>query len=119
MPITVRLGACDPCYLFHDATTATAPFLCPLISSLSFAFGPNTVSISSNRSVGAPLSSATLRKRYAGETFTASTGLGTSSSLTSSALVLPDPGYAKPPNLDPLRPAPVAADGAGSLSVKP
>ena len=63
MPITVRLGACDPCYLFHDATTATAPFLCPLISSLSFAFGPNTVSISSNRSVGAPLSSATLRKR--------------------------------------------------------
>ena len=64
----------------------------PRISSLSLARGPKTVSISSNKIVGRPASAATFRKRYAGVTLMASTGLGTSSSVTSKARVLPLPG---------------------------
>ena len=43
-------------------------------SSFSFARGPNSVSISSNRIVGRPSGSETRRNRYAGDTFTAFDG---------------------------------------------
>jgi len=61
------------------------------MSSLSLAFGPKMVSISSNRIV---TPSSLLRNRYAGETFTVAIGFGTRSSVTSRARVLPLAGSA-------------------------
>ncbi len=64
----------------------------PRSSSLSPAFGPKIVSISSNRIVGRPLGLDTDRNRAAADAFTAVMGCGTRVSTTSSARDFPDPG---------------------------